>query len=400
MSDNGNSKPNGVASPTPEAPAPKSLREIAEDAYDEVIEASDEPSGEGQEQPAVDAGGQQRDAQGRFVARQAAQPGEAEAGQQPPPSPENEPAKTQEQPTQPAQAVSSEPPANWSAEDRKTFLELPGPAQAFLLRRHSEMEGDYQRRVGQTRQATEFTNALAPIFNDPAIAGSMRENNLSAFDAIREWAGMHRRAVSPDMRDRAQLWHEMGVRMGLDPAAVYGQSRSGPEVQLSEQDLKDPAIKYFADHVSRTVQEVQALKGQLVAMQQAEVNRTNAEAMKVTQWGIDNFASEKGADGQPLRPDFDALLPQIIELFSANPNRDLREAYETARWMHPEVRARLIAAERTSVQKQIGNDRAKQANRLNARGVTSPVSKPAPEAGDKRSLRDVMETTADEIGFG
>lgn len=396
MSEQETSKPNG-AIPTPEPAAtpapPKSLREVAEDAYDEVVSASEETSDE----PAVDAGGRRRDAQGRFVpADQAAKPGEAD-DQPVDPAPQDGQAQPQTPTQPPAPGSSSEAPANWSAEDRANFAKLQPEGQSFLLRRHSEMEGDYQRRVQANAAAAQFTQSLEPIFTDPQIAASMRDSNLSARDAITEWASMHRRAISPDMRDRVVLWHEIGQRMGLDPAAVYGQSQPGQQ-QLSEADLKDPAIKYFADHVSRTVQDVQALRGQITAMQQAEVNRTNAEATKVTRWGIDSFAEEKGQDGKPLRPDFDVVLPQIIELFSVNPERDLREAYEQARWMNPQTREKLVAAERASVQQQAANARAKQAGRLNARGVTSPVSKP-PDAPGSKSLRDTLEQAADEIGF-
>lgn len=401
MSDNGNSRPNGAAStPPPEQqPARKSLRDIAEDAYDQVIEEADadEPS-----QAEVDEAAQRRDARGRFVAKQSAEePGEA-AGDEPTQPREEDTGQQPQQPAQPAQAASSEAPANWPAADREAFTKLPPEGQQFLLRRHSEMEGDYQRRVSANAAATQFTTALSPIFNDPAIAASLRANNLTAADAIHEWASMHRRAIDPDINTRAQLWQEIGQRLGLDPAAVYGQSRLGqqPPPGLSEQELKDPAIRYFADHVSRTVQDVQALRGQITAMQQAAQSQAAAEAAKVTRWGIDTFADEKGPDGKKLRPDFDAVLPQIIELFNADPNRDLPAAYEQARWMNPQTRQALIAAERNTVTQQASNRRATQAARSNVRGLTSPVSKPQADPGQKRSLREMMEETADEIGFG
>jgi hypothetical protein len=278
------------------------------------------------------------------------------------------------------------------------FAQQSPEAQQFLLRRHSEMEGDYQRRVGANAAAAQFATALNPIFTDATIAASMQENNLSAFDAIREWASMHKRACSPDMRDRVVLWHEMGQRMGLDPAAVYGQSR--PAGQLSEKDMADPAIRYFADHVSATAQEVQALRGQIVSMQKASAAAANAEAMRVTKWGIDSFADEKGPDGKPLRPDFDTVLPQIIELYQSNPNRDLNEAYAQALWMHPQTREKLVSAERDKVTRQASDKRAAQAVRGNVRGITSPVTKPPADAGKPKTLRDTLEASADEIGFG
>ena len=35
----------------------------------------------------------------------------------------------------------------------------------------------------------------------------------------------------------------------------------------------------------------------------------------------------------------------IIDLFKANPQRNLAEAYDAACWAHPEVRKQLVAAE-------------------------------------------------------
>jgi len=394
MSDNGNSRQNGA-----EPPARKSLREIAEESYDEVLDAADDGDAGAEPEPEVDAGGPTRDARGRFAPRTPGEePGEAEP--ETAPSPDEQSAQPQDPAHPAAQARSSEPPANWSAADQEVFRKLPPEGQSFLLRRHSEMEGDYQRRVTANAAATQFTSALSPVFNDPVIAQSLRENQLSAADAIHQWASMHKRAVSPNVQDRVQLWQEIGQRLGLDPAAVYGQSRPAQQPALSEQELKDPAIRYFADHVSRTVQEVQALRGQITGMQQAAAQQAHAEAAKVTRWGIDGFADEVGQDGKKLRPDFDAVLPQIIELFTSNPNRDLREAYEQARWMNPQTRQTLIAAERNTVTRQHSDQRARQAVRTNTRGLTSPVSKPPSEPGKPKTLREQLEETADEIGFG
>jgi hypothetical protein len=396
-------RPNGAdpqAAAEPIEPPRKSLREVAEDAYDEVIEASDDGAPESQ----VDGDGQPRDAQGRFAPRtQSAEPGVAAEGTQPPPSPEdpNKPPAQQQDAHPAPEGRSSEPPANWSAADRETFAKLAPEGREFLLRRHSEMEGDYQRRVQANAAAAEFAQTVAPYFQDPMISENLRAANWSPARAVVELLGFHRRAIgSPE--ERAGLLQEMMQRLlpGIDPAAVFGQSRSGQSpAQLSEQEMADPAIRYFAEHVSQTAQQVQALRGQIVSMQQAEAARTNAEALKVTKWGIDSFASEKDAQGNLKRPDFDVVLPQIIELFQANPNRDLNEAYQQARWMHPASRERLIAAERQTVQQQASNSRARQAVRVNARGVTSPVSKPA-DANGSKSLRETLESTADEIGFG
>jgi hypothetical protein len=388
---------NGAVQPEPR----QSLREIAEAAWDEVVEdAPDDGAPDGsqsEEGVSVDSSGRQRDAAGRFkAADQPTEPGEAAPPDGTQPREDTAPQQP-ESPTQPPQGVSSEAPANWSAADRQAFSSLPEPAREFLLRRHSEMEGDYQRRVQANATAARFTEALSPVFTDPVIAGSLQQAGASPVDAVHQWAGFHRRAMDPNPQVRAQLLHELSERMGLNSAAIGQMSQPGAP-QLSEQDLQDPAIRYFADHLGRAFNETQQLRADFQRMQHDAAQRQNAEAVKVTRWGIDSFADERGPDGKPLRPDFDEALPALIEMFHANPQLDLGKAYEEARWRTPSIRARLVTASQNTVQQRQANERARQAVRSNVRGMTTAVSKPPPGNGPQ-GLRASLEASADEVGF-
>jgi hypothetical protein len=331
---------------------------------------------------------------GRFApADQAAKPGE----QSQDPAPITDPkAPGTATPVDPAHG-SNQPPQHWSEQDRKTFATLPPAGQEFLLRRHTEMERDYQGKAQASATAVQFTQSLAPIFQDPVIAGSLQQAGVSAYDAIGQWAGFHRRAMDQNPQVRMALWQELGQRMGLDPAATGQMSQPGRGA-LSEEDLKDPAIKYFADHIGKTLSDVQTLRGELHQMRQQEAQKANAEVLKVTRWSIDSFADEKDASGKPKHPHFDAVLPHMIELYRANPERDLQQAYDMAIWAVPEIRASLIAAERAGVQQQQSNERARQAVRSNVRGVTSPVSKPA-GSGKATGIRAALEAAAEEVGL-
>ena len=258
------------------------------------------------------------------------------------------------------------------------------------------MERDYQTKAQASATAVQFTNALAPIFQDPVIAGSLQQSGVSPYDAIGQWAGFHRRAMDPNPAVRMQLLQELGKRMGLDPAATGQMSQPGT-AGLSEDDLKDPAIRYFADTLGKTFTDVQALRGELDQIRQLEAQKGQQAVLQVTRQQIDAFADEKDAQGRPKHPHFDAVLGHMIELYRANPERDLQQAYDMAIWAVPEIRASLIAAERASVQQQQGNDRARQAVRSNVRGITSPVAKPA---GPKPTgMRATLEAAADEIGL-
>lgn len=397
MSDNGQQPPsNGAPEPTQR----KTLREIAEEAYDEVLDAaeSDEEPGAGEDH--VDDGAQPRDGRGRFAPKTpGAEPGEQPA-QGPAPTDQSTAPQPQDGQQPAAQARSTEAPANWSEQDRQMFGKLPQEAQAFLLKRHGDMEADYTRKAQASAAAVSFAQGLSPVFNTPAIAENLKAAGWSAADAIKEWAGFHLRAIHPDPRVRTGLVAEMIQRLNVDPAALAmsRQAPAGPTPQLSEKDLADPAIRYFADHVGRTLQDVQALRGELDNMRRQEAERLSEESHQRTLWSIDQYAKEKDAQGNLLRPYFDAVLPQMIELFRADPDRDMGEAYQTALWMNQDVRTRLVQAERQTVEQRHSTQRATQAVRSNIRGRTNPVSAPAEQQG-RKSLRDTLEAAADEVGI-
>lgn len=392
--------PNGAAPPPeqqqhqPEPAGKQSLRDVAEAAWEEVQDAADD----GEAAEPVDGGGQQRDAQGRFVAKTPAdEPGEQ--SEKTDPAPHDDPdASSDAKPVDPApQGSSNQPPQHWSEQDRQTFSKLDPAGQEFLLRRHTEMERDYQTKAQAAATAVQFTQSLAPYFQHPALAGSLQQAGISPQQAIEQWASFHLRAIDPNPVVRAALHQELGQRMGLDPAAVGQMSQPGLQ-GLSEEDLKDPVIRNFADTLGKTFGDVQALRGELNQMRQQDAARQNAEVMKVTRWQIDQFADEKDAQGQKTHPHFDAVLDHMIELYHANPERDLQTAYDMAIWAVPSIRSSLIAAERNSVQQQASNERARQAVRSNVRGVTSPVAKPAGD-GKAKGLREALEDAADEVGF-
>src|SRR5262245_12119030 len=135
----------------------RSLRDTLEAAWEKVVEDAPDPQDPGspegspsaapQDAP-VDSGTQPRDESGRWVKRDAQQ-GEAA----PPPQQAERPApKTSQQASEPHPApgqpgVAAQAPAHWNAADREMFGKASPDMQAWALRRHSEMESDYQRRV-------------------------------------------------------------------------------------------------------------------------------------------------------------------------------------------------------------------------------------------------------------
>jgi len=268
----------------------------------------------------------------------------------------------------------------------------------MLARRYTEMEADYTRKSQANASAVQAVNALAPIFQDPDISRSMRDNQLHPIAAIQSWASMHKRAVSANINDRVDLMIDLARQMGFDPAKLFASSNPPPS-PLPPGVKDDPAVRYLADQHGRTAGELQALKSEIQSIRQAEAQKAEEQALSSTRWNIDRFADEKDASGKPLRPDFDEHLPYILELFKANPERNLAEAYDIARRMNPKTWDQLVAAHANRVTSQQSLDRARAASRGNVRGLTSPVSKPTPTTNGTGSLRDVLNASADEVGF-
>jgi hypothetical protein len=386
-------------------PSQPSLRDIAEAAYDTLESGADEaPAQELSEEPLASSE-RPRDKSGRWVSKSSeAQSGEAIERPPPPADPalkEKVSEPRAEEPDPAAQARSNQAPEHWSAEDKATFAKLPQEGQAFLLKRHGEMEAEFTRKAQASAGAVQFTQALAPVFTDRRIQTSLQNAGLNPVQAVQEWAGFHVRATSPNLQDRFGVLVDLTERMGLDPARIFSALNKSPIPEgLSESELKDPAVKFFADRLGQTTGELNALRSEIqsrwAAENQAQVQAGEAHARA----NIDQFADEKAADGTPLRPHFNTVLPIILDLYKANPQRSLAEAYDAACWSHPDVRKQLLAAEHQRNQSRHDVEKAKIAQRGNVRGLTSPAVKPPSAGGPSRgSLRDTIEQSAEEVGY-
>jgi len=402
----------------PDEKAP-SLRDIAEQAYDdlETGAAAEAPvdAVEGQGPGPEDGGAadetlasndRPRDKTGRWVSKSSEpQPGEAIEPLDPAPrktlvadqTPKPDPAAAA------VAARSNQPPEHWSAEDKATFAKLPAEGQSFLLKRHGDMEAEFTRKSQASAGAVQFAQALAPVFNDPQLSGALKQAGLHPVQAIQEWARWHKLGTSERQEEKFTLLVDLTQRMGLDPARIFAALNKSPPpnpVGLTEEDLKDPAVRYIADQFGRSESKLQALEGKIQQREQAEQQVRVQQAQRYARQGVDGFADEKTSDGRLKRPHFDTVLPLILDLFKANPTRDIGEAYEAACWAHPEVRKQMVAGEQFRAQTQHDLAKARSAQRGNTRGITTPVSRPnGPDGPSKGGIRDAIERSADEVGY-
>jgi len=367
--------PNGADPTETVEQAPLSIRDIASDAWDELEEGASAEESAGQ-------GERKRDQYGRFIAQGEADPRvPAPDGTQPAP----------QAPTQPQPGVAVEAPQHWSAEVRARFQKLSPEDQSFLVDRHKEMEADYTRKTQASAAAVGFVQELMPIFEDPAIKQSLAAVGAPPAHAIREWAAFHKRAMSPNIEDRKGLLQDLAQRMGLDPAASV-PSNQPPPAGLTPQHLADPAVKYMADQLGTALKKVASLEQYFNDFRTTGARRD-----------IDGVADERDASGNLVRPDFNQYIPAIAAIIQVDPRKTIAQAYEDARWQDPQARERILEQQRATERDKFAREqalaKAQAASRGNLRGRTSPVSPPDRKANGPQTLRETIESSAEEIGF-
>ena len=165
------------------------------------------------------------------------------------------------------------------------------------------MEAEFTRKSQASAGAVQFTQSLAPVFTDRRIQASLQQMGLNPTQAVQEWAGIHLRAMSPDQKDKFSVLVDMTERMGLDPARIFSAlNKSSMPEGLSEAELKDPAVKFFADHLGQIAGELNALRSEMQQRWAAE-NQARAQAGEAhAKANIDQFADEVGSRWETITP--------------------------------------------------------------------------------------------------
>ena len=265
--------------------------------------------------------------------------------------------------------VASAPVAAPQGIDPTVFQSLPAETQAYLARTMDEVTSR-QQRVASLEQVEQL---IGPRRDAWALNGMTEHQAIHQLLALSDFAG----------RDPAGFIKYMADNNGVDLAElVLGQEPVDPQYAALQRQIADLEGR----EQQRTQEQLQAAHNQTVN-------------------GVVAFASEKGEDGNFLRPYFDELGSDVLPFISAvkaqNPNlthnQVLQEAYDRACWGSPTVRAKMQAAAnaageaerlRMGVEKV---DRARTASVSVRSGV--PSAPPTPPNDVSRNLRDTIKAS-------
>lgn len=272
------------------------------DAEDQTAEAEPALSLEDEIGAALDAApddvgedqGRARDAAGRFAASETAKDGA---------------------PGQIAPIEGPKPPV-WYKPELGDWGQVPETMRAAILDRERAISNELERRAAAMRPWESVAERVAPYVPQLQAQGVAPEqflgNLVAAHDAL--------------TRDPVAALQWIAESYGVDLSALAG----GYEEQAPE----DPRLTAMAQRLEQLQGQVQHFGSAWQQQQQAAQQQQQA----VLQSEISAFAKDKS--------DFDTLRPLMATFLQGGQAQTMAEAYEQARWAHPETRQRILEEQR------------------------------------------------------
>lgn len=283
-----------------------------------------------------------------------------------------------------AQPKKLDAPATWRQEAKAKWDTLDPFLKEEILKREKESAQAATARGDEIKQVKAFYDEIGPVIS-PRLA-AWQQQGLTPKQAVSELFSISDFA-------------------GRDPAGFvkWFQQRMG----LNQEDVAQSQLSVDPD-VARLEQTIQGLQSKL---QQFE-GYTQQQQLQSTKSDIEGFATEKDASGNPVRPHFDAVEPQIRRLVpiikAENPGASaraiLQKAYDEAVYLNPDVREQIIQSRLGQVQKDgeaaAAAERAKKAQAAGKllSGGTPTGTKPA-GAADPNNLRATIVASMQQHGF-
>ena len=238
----------------------------------------------------------------------------------------------------PGAAPTAEPeidiPASWKDDARPHWESLPRELRAVVAERERQRDS-YLTKTGQEaatyrKQIEQFQQLYEPH------RGSYGDAN--PFDVIK----------SLFAADQALRTNPQAAISWL--AQQHGISFPQPQ-QAQEQEWVDPHVLALRQQMEQKLAQYDGVLQRLAHGFTEQQNAATTAQQRAVVRGIDTWASEKDASGNPRRPHFDAVindLPHFIGVArarngDATPSEILDMAYDLAVWGNADLRNKLIA---------------------------------------------------------
>lgn len=322
---------------------------------EKTIKSADEPEAEVVEEPEVEVEEaekpeKERDETGKFKAKE-------------------EETEKAEEPEKPAEII--DPPAHFTADEKKYFESLPTEQQKWIASSVKRMSSTVDKRMQEystyQRRAQAFDEALTPYRQQLAMRG------------VDEMTAIKQLFTTYDQLQR-------------DPAGTikWLAQSYGVDLSQAQEEQADPQVKALMDHITELKQGFTTMQGSLQQERQNQMLNV-----------VNQFANETDAQGNPKRPHFEAVVDDMMKLIQAGivQPTDLETAYSRAVSFHPELtqKAEVPTTPATKIESDPIKEAAEKAARAKkaAAGVKSGAGSPKTEAAKtQRQVIDELVTQA------
>jgi hypothetical protein len=318
------------------APEPAPVEEVA--AAEPVITEAETPHDDSEKA----ADGRVRGPDGKFIAKA--------------------PEMVQDTPDQPSEAVADpaaklaiRAPASWSPAAKATFDKLPPEVQQAVAKREQEIDHGLRRKSEEVKRYEPLEQVLAPRRAQWAAQG------MDEVHAVKTLLAAQDLLEKNPMQGLEFLARSYGVN--LNTAQPQGQPYQAQPARDSHPEIA--ALK----------QQLQVLQSQVQTAQTAPI---------VSQ--IDAFQND------PANLYFENVRDDMAVLLHNGKASDLKEAYEMACWMRPDIRPFLQTAQAPAAPVQ---DKAAQARRAAVSVTGSPGQTRIPKSNG--SIEDDIRAAFEEV---
>lgn len=323
------------------------------DEIGKTLEASEpekveEPEVEAEKPEKVE--GKERDETGKFKAKE-----EKEEA--------TETAEVQE-PEKPAEII--EPPAHFTADEKKYFESLPPEQRKWIASSVKRMSSTVDKRMQEysthQRRAQAFDEALTPYRQQLAMRG------VDEITAIKQLFSTYDQL----QRDPVNTIKWLAKSYGVD-------------LSQTQEEPQDPQVQTLMNHITELKQGFSTIQGTLSKEREGQMLNV-----------VNQFSNEKDAQGNLKHPHFEAVVNDMMKLIQAGivQPMELETAYKHALTFHPELNTvpqvpKVPPAPK--IEETPINEAAEKAARAKkaAAGVKSGAGSPKTEAA--KTQRQVIE---------
>lgn len=265
----------------------------------------------------------------------------------------------------------------WPLYDKLAQGQALSPDEAKKLADYTnERENQFKSGVStykaEAEAAREVQGAIAPFMPD------LQRYNIRPGEWIANLGNAHRTLALGSPQEKMRAFHQLARDYGVDLSSL-----TGAPVQ---QGQTDPQIQWLTDQLKQVT-------GSVRQWQTAQQQREQQELMGQ----IEGVRSEKGPNGQLLRPHFDEVKAQMSGLLSAGIAQDLKDAYDKAVRMNDDLwsqqqrasQAQASASRVASVQAVVQKARAAA---ISPRSASPSAAADTSAKGRRAQLTDLFES--------